>query len=147
METELGKIAGMINDTPTELTPLQKRLGDLGKILSVVAVVLCAALFLLGVVQHRNILQMLLVAISLAVAAIPEGLPAVVTIVLALGVARMVKVNTIIRKLPAVETLGSVGIICSDKTGTLTQNKMTVQNIYVNNETICIDRLDLGNQL
>ena len=75
METELGKIAGMINDTPTELTPLQKRLGDLGKILSIVAVVLCAALFLLGVVQHRNILQMLLVAISLAVAAIPEGFP------------------------------------------------------------------------
>ena len=130
METELGKIAGMINDTPTELTPLQKRLGDLGKILSIVAVVLCAALFLLGVVQHRNILQMLLVAISLAVAAIPEGLPAVVTIVLALGVARMVKVNTIIRKLPAVETLGSVGIICSDKTGTLTENKMKVVEIY-----------------
>lgn len=130
METELGKIAGMINDTPTELTPLQKRLGDLGKILSIVAVVLCAALFLLGVVQHRNILQMLLVAISLAVAAIPEGLPAVVTIVLALGVARMVKINTIIRKLPAVETLGSVGIICSDKTGTLTENKMKVVEIY-----------------
>ena len=130
METELGKIAGMINDTPTELTPLQKRLGDLGKILSIVAVILCAALFLLGVVQHRNILQMLLVAISLAVAAIPEGLPAVVTIVLALGVARMVKVNTIIRKLPAVETLGSVGIICSDKTGTLTENKMKVVEIY-----------------
>ncbi len=101
MDTELGKIAGMINEVTGELTPLQKRLGDLGKLLSIVAVVLCGALFLLGLVQHRNLLQMLLLAISLAVAAIPEGLPAVVTIVLALGVARMVKVNTIIRKLPA----------------------------------------------
>ena len=96
METELGKIAGLINETTGELTPLQKRLGDLGKILSVVAVALCVGLFLIGVVQHRNILQMLLLAISLAVAAIPEGLPAVVTIVLALGVARMVKVLSLI---------------------------------------------------
>ena len=88
MDTELGKIAGMINEVTGELTPLQKRLGDLGKLLSIVAVVLCGALFLLGLVQHRNLLQMLLLAISLAVAAIPEGLPAVVTIVLALGVAR-----------------------------------------------------------
>lgn len=135
MDTELGKIAGMMNDGTGELTPLQRRLGDLGKLLSIVAVVLCAGLFLLGIVQHRNLLQMLLVAISLAVAAIPEGLPAVVTIVLALGVARMVKVNTIIRKLPAVETLGSVGVICSDKTGTLTENKMKVTELYAN-ETI-----------
>ena len=108
MDTELGKIAGMIEDTKQEMTPLQKRLGDLGKILSIVAVALCAGLFFIGVIQHRNLLQMLLLAISLAVAAIPEGLPAVVTIVLALGVARMVKINAIIRRLPAVETLGSV---------------------------------------
>ena len=135
MNTEIGKIADMLHETAGELTPLQKRLGDLGKFLSIVAVILCAALFFLGVVQHRNLLQMLLVAISLAVAAIPEGLPAVVTIVLALGVARMVKVNTIIRKLPAVETLGSVSVVCSDKTGTLTENKMKVTQIYAN-ETI-----------
>lgn len=135
MHTELGKIAGMMNQAAGELTPLQKRLGDLGKILSAVAVFLCVALFLLGVIQHRNLLKMLLVAISLAVAAIPEGLPAVVTIVLALGVARLARVNTIVRKLPAVETLGSVGVICSDKTGTLTENKMKVTEIYAN-ETI-----------
>jgi Ca2+-transporting ATPase len=142
METELGKIAGLINETTGELTPLQKRLGDLGKILSVVAVALCVGLFVIGVVQHRNILQMLLLAISLAVAAIPEGLPAVVTIVLALGVARMVKVNTIIRKLPAVETLGAVGVVCSDKTGTLTENKMRVVTVYCNGEIMPAEKLN-----
>ena len=126
METELGKIAKMINEQENEMTPLQKRLGDLGKILSKAAVFLCLLLFLMGVLQHRNLLQMLLLSISLAVAAIPEGLPAVVTIVLALGVARMAKANTIIRKLPAVETLGAVSVVCSDKTGTLTKNKMKV---------------------
>lgn len=136
MDTELGKIAGMIEDTKQEMTPLQKRLGDLGKVLSIVAVALCAGLFFIGVIQHRNLLQMLLLAISLAVAAIPEGLPAVVTIVLALGVARMVKVNAIIRRLPAVETLGSVGVVCSDKTGTLTENKMTVTKIYADEKIL-----------
>lgn len=141
MDTELGKIADMINETSKELTPLQKRLGDLGKILSIVAVALCAGLFILGIVQQRNLLQMLLVAISLAVAAIPEGLPAIVTIVLALGVARMVKVNTIIRKLPAVETLGSVGVICSDKTGTLTENKMKVTEIYANDTILPVSKV------
>lgn len=136
MDTELGKIAGMVEDTKQEMTPLQKRLGDLGKILSIVAVALCAGLFFIGVIQHRNLLQMLLLAISLAVAAIPEGLPAVVTIVLALGVARMVKINAIIRRLPAVETLGSVGVVCSDKTGTLTENKMTVTKIYADEKIL-----------
>ncbi|MGN0399196.1 MAG: cation-translocating P-type ATPase [Blautia sp.] len=141
MDTELGKIAHMINETKGEVTPLQKRLGDLGKMLSVGAIVLCIILFLLGVMQHRNILQMLLVSISLAVAAIPEGLPAVVTIVLALGVARMAKANTIIRKLPAVETLGSVGVVCSDKTGTLTQNKMKVVKVYANDRLLSVNQI------
>lgn len=131
METEIGKIAKMISESVDEMTPLQKRLGDLGKILGILAIVLCVALFVIALFQNRDVMEMLLTAISLAVAAVPEGLPAVVTIVLALGVQRMVKVNTIVRKLPAVETLGSVSVVCSDKTGTLTQNKMTVTRVYV----------------
>lgn len=131
MDTEIGKIAKMISESVDEMTPLQKRLGDLGKLLGILAVVLCVALFAVALLQGRDVMEMLLTAISLAVAAVPEGLPAVVTIVLALGVQRMVKVNTIVRKLPAVETLGSVSIVCSDKTGTLTQNKMTVTKVYV----------------
>lgn len=131
METEIGKIAKMINESVDAMTPLQKRLGDLGKLLGILAVGLCVALFVVALFQGRDIMEMLLTAISLAVAAVPEGLPAVVTIVLALGVQRMVKVNTIVRKLPAVETLGSVSVVCSDKTGTLTQNKMTVTRVYV----------------
>ena len=132
MDTEIGKIAKMISESVDEMTPLQRRLGDLGKLLGIIAVVLCVGLFAVALFQGRDIIEMLLTAISLAVAAIPEGLPAVVTIVLALGVQRMVKVNTIVRKLPAVETLGSVSIVCSDKTGTLTQNKMTVTQVYLN---------------
>lgn len=131
MDTEIGKIAKMISESVEEMTPLQKRLGDLGKILGILAVALCLALFVVALAQGRDIMEMLLTAISLAVAAIPEGLPAVVTIVLALGVQKMVKVNTIVRKLPAVETLGAVSVVCSDKTGTLTQNKMTVTKVYV----------------
>lgn len=131
MDTEIGKIAKMISESTDEMTPLQKRLGDLGKLLGILAVVLCVALFGVALFQGRDVMEMLLTAISLAVAAIPEGLPAVVTIVLALGVQRMVKVNTIVRRLPAVETLGSVSIVCSDKTGTLTQNKMTVTKVYI----------------
>jgi Ca2+-transporting ATPase len=136
MSTEIGKIAKMINEAGEQMTPLQKRLGDLGKLLGIVAVVLCVALFVIALIQGRDLMEMLLTAISLAVAAIPEGLPAVVTIVLALGVQRMVKVNTIVRKLPAVETLGSVSIVCSDKTGTLTQNKMTVTNLFGEEELL-----------
>lgn len=142
METQIGKIAGMITLSENEMTPLQKRLAELGKILSIVAVFLCAALFLIAVIQHRNIPEMLITAISLAVAAVPEGLPAVVTIVLALSVSRMVKVNTIVRRLPCVETLGSVSIVCSDKTGTLTQNKMTVKKCYTDMKLIDTDKLD-----
>ncbi|MEG2871449.1 MAG: HAD-IC family P-type ATPase, partial [Clostridium sp.] len=131
MNTEIGKIAGMIHEAEDEETPLQKRLSDLGKVLSLTAVILCAALFALAVIQKRDVMEMLITAISLAVAAVPEGLPAVVTIVLALGVTRMAKVGTIVRRLPSVETLGSVSVVCTDKTGTLTQNEMTVTACYV----------------
>lgn len=142
MQTQIGRIADMINETETEMTPLQKRLGGIGKILSMIAVILCAALFVIAVIQKRNIPEMLITAISLAVAAVPEGLPAVVTIVLALSVTRMVKVNTIVRRLPAVETLGSVNVVCSDKTGTLTQNKMTVMECYMDGMSFDADRLE-----
>lgn len=130
MDTEIGKIAQMITGSKDEMTPLQKRLAELGKLLGILAVGICVAMFVIALIQHRNIPEMLLTAISLAVAAIPEGLPAVVTIVLALGVQRMVKVNTIVRRLPSVETLGAVSVVCSDKTGTLTQNVMTVTKVY-----------------
>lgn len=134
MNTEIGKIAAMLNESEEELTPLQKRLNDLGKVLGIVAVVIIVAMFGIALIQGRDMVEMLITAISLAVAAIPEGLTAVVTIVLALGVQRMVKVNTIVRKLPAVETLGAVSTVCSDKTGTLTQNKMTVTKAYLDGQ-------------
>lgn len=130
METEIGQIAGMIQETPAVETPLEKRLAALGKTLGIVVLGLCGVIFLVGILRQNPPLEMLMMAISLAVAAIPEGLPAIVTIVLALGVQRMSYRNAIIRKLPAVETLGSATVICSDKTGTLTQNKMTVQKIF-----------------
>ena len=132
METEIGKIAGMISSDGNELTPLQKRLADLGKVLSILAVGICVFLFLVAVLQKRDVGDMLLTAISLAVAAVPEGLAAIVTIVLALSVSRMVKVGTIVRRLPSVETLGAVNVVCSDKTGTLTQNQMMIKKCYVN---------------
>lgn len=131
METEIGKIASMMNEGREEMTPLQKRLGELGKVLSLLSLGICAVLFGIAIVQKRDVFDMLLTAISLAVAAVPEGLPAVVTLCLALSVTRMVKVNTIIRRLPSVETLGAVSVVCSDKTGTLTQNRMTVQYCFV----------------
>ncbi len=141
MDTEIGKIAKMINTAPTEMTPLQKRLGDLGKVLSVVSVLLCVLLFLIALIQKRDVMEMLITAISLAVAAVPEGLPAVVTLVLALSISRMVKVNTIVKRLPSVETLGSVSVVCSDKTGTLTQNKMSVTLCYTNGELLDVSTL------
>ncbi|MBE5948827.1 MAG: cation-translocating P-type ATPase [Lachnospiraceae bacterium] len=141
MQTEIGKIAHSISKAGNEPTPLQRRLADLGKLLSVLAIILCVALFGLAVLQKRDVFEMLLTAISLAVAAVPEGLPAVVTIVLALSVSRMVKINTIIRRLPSVETLGCVNIVCSDKTGTLTQNKMTVVRCFADNQAFPVSSL------
>lgn len=141
MKTEIGRIATMLEGEKQEMTPLQLRLADLGKMLGILAVVICAAMFGIAVIQKRDLAEMLLTAISLAVAAIPEGLPAVVTIVLALGVQRMVSVNTIVRRLPSVETLGAVSIVCSDKTGTLTQNRMTVKRVYLNEETHSVEEL------
>lgn len=137
MNTEVGKIASMLNDTDETQTPLKKNLTQLGKTLTIMILVICAIVFVIGVFTKRGtqpmdqlILNMFLVAVSLAVAAIPEGLPAIVTIILALGTQAMAKHKAIVRKLPAVETLGATDIICSDKTGTLTQNRMTVEKIY-----------------
>lgn len=131
MDTEMGKIAEALGEDVDEMTPLQKRLDELGRVLGFLAIGICVVIFGIALIQGRDLFEMFLTAISLAVAAIPEGLAAIVAIVLAMGVTRMSKKNAIIRKLPAVETLGSVNIICSDKTGTLTQNKMTVVKHYV----------------
>ncbi|VEF47656.1 cation-transporting ATPase, E1-E2 family [Bacillus freudenreichii] len=144
METEIGKIANMLANKEKEMTPLQKKLDELGKILGIAALFISCILFLIGFFQGREPADMFLIAVSLAVAAIPEGLPAIVTIVLALGVQRMIKQNAVIRKLPAVETLGAVSVICSDKTGTLTQNKMTVTHIYTNGEYSSTEQLQLN---
>ena len=141
MDTEIGKIAKMLDEEKEDLTPLQKKLSSLGKTLGIAAVLICALILVIGVIQGRDLFEMLLTSISLAVAAIPEGLPAIVAIVLALGVQRMIKQNAIVKKLPAVETLGSVNIICSDKTGTLTLNKMTVRKIYDNNDLVPVPDL------
>ena len=130
MNTEVGKIAGIINETIDSQTPLQEKLDKLGKTLGIAAVVICLVIFIIGIAIGKDALEMFMTAVSLAVAAIPEGLAAVSTIVLAIGVQRMVKKNAIVKKLPAVETLGSATVICSDKTGTLTQNKMTVQKVF-----------------
>ena len=129
MQTELGRIADLLQTVEQEPTPLQRRLDQLGRVLVMVAVGIVAVIFLFGVLRGENLHLMFLTAVSLAVAAVPEGLPAVVTIVLALGAQRMLKRRALIRKLPAVETLGSVTVICSDKTGTLTQNRMTVTTL------------------
>ena len=133
MNTQVGKIATMIQEAHETLTPLQKKLRDLGKYLTVAVVLVAIVVFLAGVFTGKDPTIMFLTAIALAVADIPEGLPAVITISLALGVQRMVKKNALVRKLPSVETLGSVNVICTDKTGTLTHNQMTVTRIWANN--------------
>ena len=131
MNTEMGKIAGLLEDETDSQTPLQKKLAQLGKYLGIVALIACAIVFVVGLFSGLNPLEIFMTAVSLAVSAIPEGLPAIVTIVLAIGVQRMVKKNALIRRLPAVETLGSASVICSDKTGTLTQNRMTLTKVWV----------------
>ncbi len=136
MQTEIGKIATMIQDTEDEETPLQKKLDELGKYLGIGALVLCGVIFAIGLIKGMGLLPIFLIAVSLAVAAVPEGLPAVVTITLAMGVQRMVARHALIRKLPSVETLGSTTVICTDKTGTLTCDQMTVKKVFVNNQII-----------
>ncbi len=130
MDTEVGHIAGLLMGQEDSATPLQRKMAEISKTLSFLCLCVCAVMFGVGLLQGKDLLDMFLTAVSLAVAAIPEGLPAIVTIVLALGVQRMVKRNAIVKKLPAVETLGCAGVICSDKTGTLTQNKMTVVDVW-----------------
>ena len=126
MKTEMGKIANLLEGAGETKTPLQEKLAQLGKYLGIVALVACAVIFVIGLINKIPPLEIFMTAVSLAVSAIPEGLPAIVTVVLSIGVQRMVKKNAIIRRLPAVETLGSASVICSDKTGTLTQNRMTL---------------------
>lgn len=141
MHTEMGKIAGLLRGEKDSRTPLQKKLAQLGKYLGILALIACGVIFAVGLIDGMNVLEIFMTSVSLAVSAIPEGLPAIVTIVLSIGVQRMVKKNAIIRRLPAVETLGSASVICSDKTGTLTQNRMTLVKAYVDGcetlEDIC----------
>lgn len=139
MQTEMGKIAHLLQTTPTVMTPLQQKLEQLGKILIAIAIGLTALVVIAGVLHGHDVYTMFLAGVSLAVAAIPEGLPAIVTVSLALGVQKMIKRNAIVRKLPAVETLGCATVICSDKTGTLTQNKMTVTHLWTFDSRITVD--------
>ncbi|XES75972.1 MAG: cation-translocating P-type ATPase, partial [Candidatus Bathyarchaeia archaeon] len=137
MDTEFGKIAQMVQTTTTEQTPLERRLASVGKWIGILAITVCVGVATVGiVVEQRPVLDMVLWAVSLAVAAVPEALPAIVTGALAIGMYRMAKVNTVVKRLPAVETLGCTSVICSDKTGTMTKGEMTVQRIYTNNTAV-----------
>ncbi|MBQ4612366.1 MAG: HAD-IC family P-type ATPase, partial [Clostridia bacterium] len=139
MRSEMGHIASMLEEEKDNSTPLQQKMAQLSKILGFVALGICVIIFIIGLLFKMDLMEMFMTSVSLAVAAIPEGLPAIVTIVLALGVQRLVKQNAIIRRLPAVETLGSASVICSDKTGTLTQNRMTLRRAYVGGKAIVLD--------
>ena len=155
MRTEMGKIAAIIENTDDNTTPLKMKLAQLGKTLGMLALAICFVIFVVGLVQVfiaggswiERIVELFMTSISLAVAAIPEGLPAIVTVVLALGVQRMVKKNAIIRNLPAVETLGSASVICSDKTGTLTQNRMTLVEVYDGRQIVKLKTGELSEQV
>lgn len=140
MATEMGKIANLLQNIEEEKTPLKQKLESLGKVLVFLCLGICAIVTVIGVARGNDIGEMFLLGVSLAVAAIPEGLPAIVTVALALGVSRMIKRNALVRKLPAVETLGCTSVICSDKTGTLTQNKMTLKEIYIDNKVYNLDK-------
>lgn len=146
MLTEMGKIADMIQNIEDEETPLQKRLDHLGKFIVYGCLVICAIVSITGIIRGEKVFTMLLSGISLAVAAVPEGLPAIVTIALALGVQKMLKRNSLVRKLPAVETLGCASVICSDKTGTLTENKMTVRKVYTGGSVVEINGGSLSSE-
>ncbi len=145
MDTEMGKIANLLDNIEEEKSPLKERLNSLGKILVIMCLVICAVVTIMGIIRGNDITEMFLLGVSLAVAAIPEGLAAIVTVALALGVNRMLKRNALVRKLPAVETLGCTSVICSDKTGTLTQNKMTVKEILANGRIYELDKEKLVN--
>ncbi len=136
MDTEMGKIANLLDNEEEGQTPLQEKLSQLGKYLGIMALVACGIIFIIGILNQIPVMEIFMTSVSLAVSAIPEGLPAIVTIVLSIGVQRLVKRNAIIRRLPAVETLGSASVICSDKTGTLTQNRMTLVKAYLDNTEI-----------
>ena len=139
MDTRVGKIANMIIENEAPETPIQKKLNQVGKILGVVCLIICLIIFIIGLIKNIDPMEMFMTSVGLAVAAIPEGLPAIVTIVLSIGVTKMAKRNSIIRKLPAVETLGCSKVICSDKTGTLTQNKMKVVEIKASNPSLAME--------
>lgn len=147
MDTELGKVADLLNNTKEKKTPLQVNLDKFGKNLAIIILAICALVFVVNISRGQALIDSFMFAVALAVAAIPEALSSIVTIVLSLGTQKMAKENAIIRKLAAVEGLGSVSIICSDKTGTLTQNKMTVQKLYVDNRVLNSNELDLNNSL
>ena len=139
MNTKVGQIANMIIEDEAPQTPLQKKLGEVGKILGLACLAICVIIFVMGLIKHIEPVEMFMTSVGLAVAAIPEGLPAIVTIMLSIGVTKMAKKNSIIRKLPAVETLGSSSVICSDKTGTLTQNKMKVVDVRSQSKKFIIE--------
>lgn len=145
MNTEMGKIADLLQNIETEKSPLKEKLESLGKILVILCLAICIIVTVLGILRGNEVGEMFMLGVSLAVAAIPEGLAAIVTVALALGVSKMLKRNALVRKLPAVETLGCTSVICSDKTGTLTQNKMTVKEIYINGKTVELQKENINN--